>query len=251
MKKFLWLLIILITITSILCLIKEKKEDKKIVVDNPYKVFTFYKEENLERYKKYKRLDNSFYTHTKEVTFDKLMLVNKYNYVSKDFEVPNLVPVKEFAKEGMYLEKECMEAFVKMAQDALKSNYNIRAISTYRTYNYQENLYQNYVKKDGVKEADTYSARPGFSEHHTGLAIDVDNIKTSYTDFLNTKEFQWMQDNAYKYGFILRYGKDKENITGYMYEPWHYRYVGKDIAKYIYENNITFEEYYYEFIEKN
>ena len=141
MKKFLWLLIILITITSILCLIKEKKEDKKIVVDNPYKVFTFYKEENLERYKKYKKLnnldikdiilrvnmglDNSFYTHTKEVTFDKLMLVNKYNYVSKDFEVPNLVPIKEFAKEGMYLEKECMEAFVKMAQDALKSNYNI------------------------------------------------------------------------------------------------------------------------------
>ena len=102
---------------------------------------------------------------------------------------------------------------------------------------------------DGVNKADTYSARPGFSEHHTGLAIDIDNIKTSYTDFDKTKEFIWMQENAYKYGFILRYPEDKVDITGYIYEPWHYRYVGVEAAKYIYENNMTLEEYYALFLD--
>ena len=137
-----------------------------------------------------------------------------------------------------------------MAKEAQNLGYNLRAISTYRTYEYQENLYQNYAKQDGINKADTYSARPGFSEHHTGLAIDIDNTKTSYLNFENTEEFKWMQDNAYKYGFILRYKKDKEDITGYIYEPWHYRYVGSKVAKYIQENNLTFEEYYYEFLDK-
>ena len=177
------------------------------------------------------------------------MLVNKYRYVGEYFQVANLVKVEEFAKENMYLEKNCMLAFTKMARDASSQGYNIRAISTYRTYEYQENLYNNYVKKDGVNNADTYSARPGFSEHHTGLAVDIDNIETSYMNFENTKEFTWMMENAYKYGFILRYPKDKVDITGYMYEPWHYRYVGIEIASYIKENNITYEEYYYEFLE--
>ena len=269
MKKGMALLIILITVVAILCILKNNKKEivKEEVETNPYQEFNFYKEENLERYKKYSisnpdlsskdivlrvnmNLDNSFYTNTKEVKeFNLLMLVNKYNYLAKDFEVPNLVKVEEYAKDGMYLEEKAKDAFIKMASDIKKEGYNLRAISTYRTYDYQSNLYNNYAKRDGVNNADTYSARPGFSEHHTGLAIDVDNITKIYTDFEETEEFTWMQENSYKYGFILRYPKDKENITGYIYEPWHYRYVGLSVAKYIHENNLTFEEYYYEFLD--
>ena len=130
-----------------------------------------------------------------------------------------------------------------------KENLNIRIISAYRSYDYQESLYERYLKTDKQEIVDTYSARPGFSEHHTGLAIDVDNEKLGFDKFYLTKEFNWMQNNAYKYGFILRYPKDKEYLTGYSYESWHYRYVGLEIAKYIQENNITFDEYYAYYLE--
>ena len=95
--------------------------------------------------------------------------------------------------------------------------------------------------------ADTYSARPGSSEHQTGLAVDI-NAADDW--FNNTKEAKWLANNAYKYGFILRYPKGKEYITGYQYESWHYRYVGEKVAKYIYEHDITYEEYYATFILK-
>lgn len=264
-KEFIFLVIFIILI-PFFCILVLKKQVKKENT-NPYQEFSFYKESNLERYKKYylnnnysykdvvlrvnMNLDNSFYTNTKEINnFDLLMLVNKYNYVSNNFKPTDLVKVSKFAVNNMYLNKTCMEAFISLVSDALKEGYNIRAISTYRTYDYQNNLYNKYAKKDGVDKADTYSARPGFSEHHTGLAIDVDNIKTNFNNFENTNEFKWMQENAYKYGFILRYPSDKVDITGYMYEPWHYRYVGREIAKIIKEKNLTFEEYYYEYLDK-
>ena len=266
MKKEIIYLIILVIFISLFGLLVLKKQVKKENT-NPYQEFSFYKENNLERYKKYylnnnysykdvvlrvnMNLDNSFYTNTKEINnFDLLMLVNKYNYVNNNFKPTDLVKVSKFAVNNMYLNKTCMEAFISLASDALKEGYNIRAISTYRTYDYQNNLYNKYAKKDGVDKADTYSARPGFSEHHTGLAIDVDNIKTNFNNFENTNEFKWMQENAYKYGFILRYPSDKVDITGYMYEPWHYRYVGVEVAKIIKEKNLTFEEYYYDYLDK-
>ena len=117
-------------------------------------------------------------------------------------------------------------------------------MSSYRSYQYQYNLYNRYVNTDGIEAADTYSARPGYSEHQTGLAVDVYNGKEDFTNFEKTKEYNWMQDNAYKFGFILRFPKDKVLETGYQYESWHYRYVGKEIAKYIHDNNLCFEEYY-------
>ena len=106
------------------------------------------------------------------------------------------------------------------------------------------------VTTDGKEKADTYSARPGHSEHQTGLAVDVYNGNDDYNNFENTKEYKWMQKNAHKYGFILRYPKHKEKETTYQYESWHYRYVGEKIATYIKEHNISFEEYYVQFIEK-
>ncbi|MBR3661499.1 MAG: M15 family metallopeptidase [Bacilli bacterium] len=272
MKKYLAITLSLIIILSILCLIKKDKKEtikeaKKVLETTPLSSYSFYKEENLDRYKSYKikfptlknkdiilrvniGLDHGFYTETKEITeFNILMLINKYNYVTNTFIPNDLVLVESFSKEDMFLNRECKDAFIKMAHDAEALGYNIRAISTYRTIDYQENLYNNYVKNDGLEKADTYSARPGYSEHHTGLAIDIDNKVLSFNNFENTKEFNWMMDNAYKYGFILRYPKDS-SITGYIYEPWHYRYVGLEVANYIHEHNITFEEYYYEFIDK-
>ena len=139
--------------------------------------------------------------------------------------------------------KEAKEAYERMAKDASKDKRKLVVMSAYRDYNYQVNLYNRYAKKDGKDKADTYSGRPGFSEHQTGLAIDLYNGKIVYTRFEETKEFKWMQDNAYKYGFILRFPKGKELETGYQYESWHYRYVGLEIAKEIKEKGICFEEY--------
>lgn len=144
----------------------------------------------------------------------------------------------------MKLVKNAKTAFEKMSEDASKENLNIIAMSTYRSYNYQKKLYNKYVSIDGEKTADTYSARAGHSEHQTGLAVDVYNKILPYTSFEQTKEFTWMQNNAHKYGFILRYPKEKEKQTGYAYESWHYRYVGVKIATYIHKKNITYDEYY-------
>ena len=143
----------------------------------------------------------------------------------------------------MKLVSYAKEAFEKLSHAAKQEKLNIIAMSTYRSYNYQVNLYNRYVENDGKEAADTYSGRPGHSEHQTGLAVDVYNIKETYTNFENTKEFTWMQEHAHEYGFILRFPKDKVNETGYQYESWHYRYVGKEIAKYIKDNKISFEEY--------
>lgn len=173
------------------------------------------------------------------------ILVNKHYYLENNYIPENLQSInKTYALTNMKLVDYAKEAFESLAKEAKKEGYSIIAMSTYRSYSYQVNLYNKYVKSDGKKEADTYSGRPGHSEHQTGLAVDVYNGKETYTNFERTKEFNWMQENAYKYGFILRFPKDKEKETGYQYESWHYRYVGLEIAKYIHENNISFEEYY-------
>lgn len=135
-----------------------------------------------------------------------------------------------------------MTNFNQMKNDASKEKINLKIISGFRSYNTQATLYNNYVKRDGKKEADTYSARAGHSEHQTGLAADINSLNQS---FINTTEGKWLNNNCYKYGFIIRYPNGKESITGYMYEPWHIRYVGVDIATKLYNNGnwITLEEY--------
>lgn len=164
---------------------------------------------------------NTFYT-----------LVNKYNYLRDDFVPNNLVEMTTpYSKEGIYLVAEARDNFYKLVDKAKEEGLTIRAVSAYRGYTYQKRLYDKYVEADGVNKADTYSARPGFSDHQTGLAIDVDNTISSFENFTNTKEYQWMLDNSYKYGFILRYPSGKESITTYQFESWHYRYVGLKLAK--------------------
>ena len=149
----------------------------------------------------------------------------------------------------MQLVHEAKEAFETLSEEAKKEGKNIIAMSSYRSYEYQVDLYNRYVETDGKEAADTYSARAGYSEHQTGLAVDVYNKELPYTSFEQTEEFTWMQENAYKYGFILRFPKDKVNITGYQYESWHYRYVGEEVAEYIHKNDLTLEEYYVKELE--
>ena len=263
------ILILLIIIVIALCIIPSKKEENKNnnqevkEEKNKYEKISYYKKENKKRYIAYEKenptltleqiityvnigLDNPYYTNTKPADNlnTNLLLVNKYNYLTEDYVPSNLENISTtYARSGMQLVKEAKEAFETLSENAKKEGMNVIAMSSYRSYDYQVNLYNNYVAQDGKEAADKYSARPGYSEHQTGLAVDVYNLDLPYTSFEETEEFTWMQENAYKYGFILRFPKDKVDITGYQYESWHYRYVGKKVAKEIKDNNLTLEEY--------
>lgn len=274
MKKIL-LLTLIIFVFGIGGIIMFKREninsDQTNILGLDKQTIAYYKKENIKRYTAYKEknpnlsleeiithvnigLDQKYYTNTKpskdlNTTY---ILVNKYNYLNQDYSPDNLEEIDhKYSIPSRQLVKVAKIAFENLAKNATEDGFTIRAMSTYRTYSYQKGLYDNYVKNYSKEEADTYSARPGFSEHQTGLAIDVDNGKDYFENFEKTQEFTWMQDNAYKYGFILRYPKGKENITGYTYESWHYRYVGIDIATYIKKNDLTLEEYYVKFIDKD
>ena len=240
-----------------------KKEKKLQKLNNINKKISYFKMENLDRYISYKNknkglsdeqiikdvnmdLDKKQYEDMHEtINLNKInILVNKHNYLKEDYVPENLKSLSStYALSNMKMVEEAANAFESLSKDASKENYKVIAMSTYRSYEYQVDLYNKYVKSDGKEAADTYSGRPGNSEHQTGLAVDVYNQTETYTNFEKTKEYNWMQENAYKYGFILRFPKDKENETGYEFESWHYRYVGKDIAKYIHKHNITLEEY--------
>ena len=193
-------------------------------------------------------IDYAFYTNTKKTDLSKgnLILVNKYNYLDEDY-VPNLVDIDSEYGDWGSLTPDAYEAFKVMVAGAKEDGIKLFSCSPYRSYELQSSLYHRYGARDGYDKADTYSARPGSSEHQTGLAIDINAADDWFND---TKEAKWLANNAYKYGFILRYPKGKEYLTGYQYESWHYRYVGKEVAKYIFEHDITFEEYYAYFIEK-
>ena len=144
---------------------------------------------------------------------------------------------------GNGLTDEVSKKKKKMKNAAAKDGITLSIISGYRSYSRQDTIYHNYVQRDGKSEADTYSARPGHSEHQSGLAFDLNSLESS---FANTKEGKWLNEHAYQYGFILRYPKGKTNETGYVYEPWHFRYVGEELAKKLYNdgNWITLEAYF-------
>ncbi len=189
--------------------------------------------------------NSNFYNDIKVISaYSTDMLVNKNNKLNDDYVPDDLVLIDlDHATSNKYLSEEAYFYFKQLHNDAKKQNLNIIIVSAYRPYSYQEKLYNDYVLEFGLVYADSCSARPGHSEHQTGLSIDVASLNLDYDNFSDTKEFIWMKDNSYKYGFILRYPLGSEHITGFKYEPWHYRYVGIDVATYIYENNLTLEEY--------
>ena len=179
-----------------------------------------------------------------------LILVNKFNQLKENYTPEDIVTISNYySYADNSIVKKVYEAYKNMWYAAKEEDLTLIVTSSYRDYKTQETLWNQYADRNGEKWADSVSARAGFSEHQTGLTLDIVTYNTIMNDFENTDEFKWLQKNAHKYGFILRYPKDKEDITGYAYESWHYRYVGVDVATSIHEKNITFDEYYAYYIE--
>lgn len=194
-----------------------------------------------------KQKNKTYCISTQNVTNYKYILVNKENKMNSDFIPENLVKVERCSLGNFYLEEEAANAYENMCVDAINTGLNISIASAYRSFEEQKTLYNTYLKLYGKSYVDKYVAVAGFSEHQTGLAIDLESLE--YDIFRNSKEYLWIKENSYKYGFIIRYQKGKEKITGYGAEEWHIRYVGKKASEYIYKNNITFEEYYDNFLK--
>lgn len=196
--------------------------------------------------------DKEHYTDTKETDTNKdlLMLVNKYNFLPKGYKPKDLENVRNWYAYGEnQIREEVYDHFIDMFNDAKKEGLTLIITSGFRDYELQEELYEDYKVDYGEEEANRIAAKPGFSEHQTGLCLDIATYDVIMEEFEKTEEFKWMQKNAHKYGFILRYPKGKEHITGYDYESWHYRYVGIDTAKKIKNLGITFDEYYAYFVK--
>ena len=176
---------------------------------------------------------------------DGVLIVNKTYPLPATYKP--IHPYKEITKDylygGDYIEDFVMEAFKQMSSDAEKEGIKLRITSGYRSYSVQDDLYKKYVKSDGVQVADAYSARAGYSEHQSGLAFDLNGTNRN---FIKTKEGKWLNDNCYKYGFVLRYPDGKTKYTGYIYEGWHFRYLGVELATRLYNNGdwLSMEEYY-------
>jgi LAS superfamily LD-carboxypeptidase LdcB len=190
------------------------------------------------------------YTNINDTNLSKanLLIVNKYNKLKSDYIPSDLIDIDPKYGTGK-LQKEAYNHFIMMAEAAKKENLSLYVSSSYRNYDYQLSLYNNYISLYGQEYTDSVVARAGHSEHQTGLAIDISSNSSDNPYFIDTKEFKWLKNNAHKYGYILRYPEGKEKLTGYSYESWHYRYVGIDVATVIYNESTTYDEYYAYFIE--
>ncbi|MGE4275596.1 MAG: M15 family metallopeptidase [Lawsonibacter sp.] len=224
-----------------------------------YLLLPFSREEEMSRYLSYAQvhpqlssqdvvtdvnigLDQSVYTHVdvSSVPGDSLILVNKYHALPQDY-IPELVLLDPAYGIGS-LTPETAAAFVRMADAARLDGISLVSVSAYRSYSTQLALYQRYVAQFGQSAAETFSAQAGYSEHQTGLALDINSASFS-THFETTAEFAWLQEHCTEFGFLLRYPQGKEAITGYSFEPWHYRYVGVDVARICTDQGLTYEEY--------
>ena len=249
---------------------KNMKNDINILLNMDYidilafKDITNFDIENLERYLNYQK-DNEEYDLATVVTYvnigldkegyseyteyteeeaqnDLTILVNKYHKLPDDYEPNDLVALSYNNGYTYYLRSEAAEAYEQLSSAALLDNVIVYPFSAYRSYDTQNTLYNRYVARDGREAADTYSARPGFSEHQLGLAIDIRS--NTLNDNLTDKDYEWMLDNSYKYGFIVRYPKGKQHITQFMEEPWHLRYLGVELATKVHDSGLTYDEYY-------
>lgn len=229
----------------------------------------YYLDKNFDKYVEYKTYheDTSYedviaivnvhanigwYNETYETNIEDgyLVLVNKFYYLPEDYERADIEPVSlQYAYHNNKAATIVIENFEIMRQDVEDElGVHLMVNSSYRPYSDQEEIYNEYKKKS-LKYADSYAARPGHSEHQTGLSIDLTSLEHPYINstedsFDKSAEYEWLKNNCHKYGFILRYPEGKDYITGYSTESWHFRYVGVEAATQIYEENITFDEYY-------
>lgn len=242
-------------------------KDLSIEEIEEYLSYSYMRLEKLDRYIQYESdsiqdkilkvnmdLDLKPYEITKIVDnlADYTLLVNKYNALPEGYKPDDLVPMvnaciygKDYSCSGILKEvrKVAADAWEEFCKAASEQGLELRAVGAFRTYDYQKNLYNYYYNLKGKDYAEKFYARPGQSEHNSGLAIDLTFNDHIYYQIEDKKGYDWIVQNMHKYGFILRYPKDKTDITLYGYESWHLRYVGKEVAQYIYENNLTLEEY--------
>lgn len=189
---------------------------------------------------------NAYLSRANESNNKYLILVNKQNplqfdYEPEDLAKPNIKFLSDTSEESRYMDKKAAKALEKLFKVAKEENINLIGSSAYRSYKSQVKIFRDKIESKGVDYANSYVAKPGKSEHQSGLAIDVTNESRCFDK--TSVEARWLADNAHRFGFILRYPEGKEEITGYNYEPWHIRYVDKDVAKDIYDRNTTLEEY--------
>lgn len=183
------------------------------------------------------------------VVVNKHRQLNPSSYIPAELVVPNVPLRSNITSTEQYVRRDMATALESLVAAAKSENINLNLQSGYRSYTFQVSLYNSYVASDGQVAADRYSARPGYSEHQTGLAADIGgmtnpscNVAECYAD---TVEGKWLAANAWKYGFIIRYPADKEPITGYQYEPWHVRYVGVDLSTEMHKTGVeTLEEFF-------
>ena len=201
-------------------------------------------EEKTKKQKEYEKIQSIL----KENKDDLTILVNKENPLPDYYHAKNLVSpnvIKMYDK--ISLRNDTAQALEEMLSKAKDDNIILYLKSGYRTARDQKRLYDASLKRNGKEYTEKYQALPNKSEHQTGLAVDLtcDAVnKRLVPSFENTKEGKWLSQNAHKYGFILRYKKGREDDTGYAFEPWHFRYIGKEIATYIYENDLILEDLY-------
>ncbi len=180
------------------------------------------------------------------------VLCNKLNHLPSDYVPSGLIEPEvrfsfDHADEKRQLRTGAAHALEKLFDNAESQGHILYALSGYRSYARQEAVYAHWVNKYGQEEADKFSARPGHSEHQTGMSMDITSESVGFDlveSFGEEAEGQWVEENAHRFGFIVRYPKDKTEITLYNYEPWHLRYVGIELANHLYENHMTLEEYY-------
>lgn len=198
--------------------------------------------------------NRDYYTDTYKTDFTKGygILTNKYYELGGEYAPDDLVDIsiKYYYGEAKKIRSEVYEAFKRMWEDAYKEGIYLIIVSAYRDYDSQVRVYNDYQESKGTTYADSIAARPGYSEHQTGLSLDIySKDSTVASTFKNSKAYAWLIDNSYKYGFILRYPDGKKKITGFNYESWHYRYLGVELATKVYNEGITYDEYYAYYIE--
>ena len=229
--------------------IPELVQEKYFIFNNLDRYLALYNKQRLEIGKIVSLVntncDYDYYENVKEadLTKNEAILVNKYYYLTEDYIPNDLVDVSlAYAYDGNKVTKTVLDAFLKMYDAANKEGIQLIISGSYRSYADQKEMWDNRRAAYGTKNADNYTARAGYSEQQTGLAIIISQFNYSGTD--EAPAYKWLEENAYKYGFILRYPEGKEDITGYEYNPRYYRYLGVDLATKVYQENISFEEYY-------
>lgn len=198
--------------------------------------------------------DRDYYTDTYKTDLSKEygLLVNKFYELGSEYEPDDLVDIsiKYYYGGAKKIRSEVYEAFKEMWAAANAEGIYLIIISAYRDYDSQVSVYKDYEDRKGKAYADRIAARPGFSEHQAGLSLDIySKDNTNSQTFKNSKAYAWLSENAHKFGFILRYPEGKSKITGADFEPWHYRYLGTSLATKVYNEGITYDEYYAYYME--